>query len=57
VGCPPPEGVDVAVDVAYPLGALNALGIAVVIVGLVAMWLQRPGPRSIAVRLREEPER
>jgi hypothetical protein len=35
----------------------NALGIAVVIVGLVAMWLQRPGPRSIAVRLREEPER
>ena len=40
----------------WGFGALNALGIAVVIVGLVAMWLQRPGPRSIAVRLREEPE-
>jgi predicted MFS family arabinose efflux permease len=41
----------------WGFGALNALGIAVVIVGLVAMWLQRPGPQSISVRLREEPER
>jgi MFS family permease len=41
----------------WGFGAQNALGIAVVIVGLVAMWLQRPGAQSIAVRLREEPER
>ena len=41
----------------WGFGALNAFGIAVVIVGLVAMWLQRPGPQSISVRLREEPER
>ena len=41
---------------AWGFGPLNALGAAVVVVGLVAMWLQRPGPQGIGIRLREEPE-
>ena len=41
---------------AWGFGPLNALGAAVVVVGLVAMWLQRPGPQGIGLRLREEPE-
>jgi MFS family permease len=41
----------------WGFGALNVLGIAVVIGGLAAMWLQRSGAQSISVRLREEPER
>jgi MFS family permease len=42
---------------AWGFGALNALGAAVVLAGLAAMWLQRPGPVSITLPLREEPER
>jgi MFS family permease len=42
---------------AWGFGALNALGAAVVLAGLAAMWLQRSGPQGIAIRLREEPER
>ena len=41
---------------AWGFGALNALGAAVVLGGLAAMWLQRSGPQGIAIRLREEPE-
>jgi MFS family permease len=42
---------------AWGFGALNALGAAVVVAGLVAMWLQRPGPLGLGIPLREEPER
>jgi len=42
---------------AWGFGALNALGAAVVALGLVAMWLQRPGPLGLGIPLREEPER
>ena len=38
-------------------GALNAFGATVVVAGLAAMWLQRPGPLGLGISLREEPER
>jgi MFS family permease len=41
----------------WGFGALNALGAAVVLVGLAAMWQQRPRAQGIAVRFREEPDR
>src|SRR5207244_5649900 len=41
---------------AWGFGALNTLGAAVVLAGLAAMWLQRPGPHGIAIRPREEAE-
>jgi MFS family permease len=42
---------------AWGFGALNTLGGAIVLAGLVAMWLQRAGSEGIPLRLREEPER
>jgi len=42
---------------AWGFGALNTLGGAIVLAGLAAMWLQRSGPVSITLPLREEPER
>jgi hypothetical protein len=41
----------------WGFSALNALGAAVVVAGLAAMWLQRPGPLGLGIPLREEPER
>ena len=42
---------------AWGFGALNTLGGAIVLAGLAAMWLQRPGSVGITLPLREEPER
>ena len=42
---------------AWGFGALNTLGGAIVLAGLAAMWLQRPGPVGITLTVREEPER
>ena len=42
---------------AWGFGALNALGAAVVVAGLAAMWLQRSGPLGLGIPLGEEPER
>ena len=38
----------------WGFGALNALGAAIVVAGLAAMWLQRPGPVGIPVRVTEK---
>jgi MFS family permease len=41
---------------AWGFGALNTLGAAVVLGGLAAMWLQRPGAVGLTLPLRQEPE-
>jgi MFS family permease len=42
---------------AWGFGALNAVGAAVVLGGLAAMWLQRREPLPMSIRLGEQPKR